>query len=94
MVCVPLKVKHVSCKFILSVLPLLFHHNDAIFTSFRLRLFIFVTLIVSSCTLPMVSPVTHAHPAELMSAQLTSHMVAPLVLLYGFVTGWTGLGKG
>jgi hypothetical protein len=50
-----------------------------------------VALVVAASGTVVGLPVIHAHPAELISAQITSHVVAALVLLYGLPTLWAEL---
>lgn len=39
----------------------------------------------------MLFPITQTQPAELMGTHLAGHVVTPLVLLDGLLTGWTCL---
>ena len=88
MIIEPLKVEHVFTELILCILyALLLLINFRVASLFHV--FILVALIVTSCLLAVVLPVSEAEPAKLVAAKPTVHMITPLILLDGFPALWT-----
>lgn len=86
MVCESLKIKHIPIQLTFCVLPFfLLFHKLIIFLKF---FFIFVTFVITSCCISMLTPITQTYPAKLMEAILLSarHVVTPLIFFYRTLT--------
>jgi len=80
-----LEVEHIFIELIFCILNSLLFFID-LRVSRLLQFFVFVALVIATCLLTMLLPVSEAKPAKLMRAELASHMIATLVLFNWFFT--------
>ena len=80
-ICVSFILEHVPLQLHFGLFSLLFLLRK--FFIFFLHLFELVTFVVATRGRPMIFPIFQTNPAELVFANLTDHMVAPLILFDG-----------